>query len=466
MSTESMMRFHRIVLVLVLVHVLGLPAAAQDVPRTPADTTRLPSPATAPVPMSLHDAVTAASTATPAVSVAVLQEEEARARLRQARSVFFPQVNAAGSFVRRTENLKSFGFSFPLPPGQSLPDLVGPFNIWDFRPQLAQTLFDPSAWARASAARAQVAASAGQAGTTGQTAAAQAASAYVQLAHATALVAARQEDLRLAGELIRDAQAQFNAGVGTRLDVVRARTQEAEARAAVALARTGVTQAEIALARTLGLPPGTRFALRDSLAAALGRSDAPDAIAAAEGLALAQRPELAAAASAVSAARLAARATQAQRLGRLQLAGDYGWNGPKPNDMIRTGQLAVQYSIPFFDGLRLEGQVQEQQALRREAEVRLADLREQVAGEVRTALAALTSGAEQERIAAEQVALAQEELREARLRYTNGVSGNIDVITARADLVRARSAMIDALAQTASARVQLARAVGVTPSLR
>ncbi len=409
--------------------------------------------------------MTSAATTTPAVTVAGLQEEEARGRLTQAQSVFFPSLDGAGSFVRRTENLKSLGFSFPIP-GLHLPDLIGPFNIWDFRGQASQTLFDVSGWLRASAARAQLAVAAGQAGTTGQTAAAQAAGAYVQAAHAQALLGAREEDVTLAGELIRDADAEYRAGVGTRLDVVRARTQEAQARAGVEAARAGVTEAEIALARALGLPPGTRFALTDTLGAALARSDAPQVEDAAIALALARRPELAAAAAGVNAARLSARATQAQRLGRLEVAGDYGYNGPKPTDMIRTGQLAVQYSIPAFEGFRIAGAVHEQQALRREAEVRLADLRQQVAGDVGTALAALGAGVAQQRIAAEQLALAEEELREARLRYTNGVAGNIDVITAQGDLVRARTALIDALTQTAQARVQLARAVGVAPTLR
>ncbi len=472
MCTEAARTLSAARLVLVLLFVLVRSADAQQPamagrPRattSPADSA-LPRPPAAPVALSLREAVTAASTTTPAVTVATLQEEEARGRVTQAQSVFFPALTGAASFVRRTENLKALGFSFNLP-GGSFPNLIGPFNIWDFRPQRTQTLFDPSGWLRASAARAQLAVSAGQAGTTGQTAAAQAGAAYVQAAHAAAQVLAREEDVTLAGELVRDAQAEFRSGVGTRLDVVRAQTQEAQARGAVELARMGLTQAEIALARALGLPPGTRFALTDSLRAGLARSDAPEAQAEAIALALARRPELAAAAAGVTAARLSARATQAQRLGRLELAGDYGYNGPTPNDMIRTGQLAVQYAIPFFQGFRVAGAVHEEEALRLEAEVRLADLREQVAGEVGTAVAALTSGLTQQRIAAEQLALAQEELREARLRYANGVSGNIDVITAQGDLVRARTAMIDALAQTADARVQLARAVGVAPTLR
>ena len=415
--------------------------------------------------LSLSAAVTSAATTTPAVTVAALQEEEARGRLTQARAIFLPSLNGAGSFVRRSFNLKSLGFTLTSP-GVQLGPLIGPFNVWDFRGQAAQTLFDLSGLLHARAARAQLAVSAGQAGLTGQMAAAQAGSAYVQAARARALLAARTEDLTLAGVLIRDAEAEYRAGVGTRLDVVRAGTREAQARAAVEQARTGGTQADIALARALGLLPRTRFGLSDTLSAALARSDAPEAEDDAVAMALARRPELAAAAAGVNAARLSARATRAQRLGRLELAGDYGYNGPGLNDMLRTGQLAVQYSIPAFDGFRIEGAVHEQEALHREAKVRLADLRQQIEGEVGTALAALTSGLDQQRIAGEQLAFAEEELREARLRYTNGVSGNIDVINAQDDLVQARTAMIDALTQTAEARVQLARAAGVAPSLR
>lgn len=458
----------------------GKPAVAQEVP---ADTGIAP-PRT-PVRLSLQDVTRAAATTTPTAAIAALRAEEARGRLTQARSVFFPSFSGAASFVRRTQNLKSFGFNLPTTPGAPpIPTRIGPINIWDFRGQVTQGLLEPSGWLRASAARAQVAAASAEATTSGETAAAQAAGAYVTALHAQAAVGAREEDVRLAQELVHDAEAQFKAGVGTRLDVVRANTQEAQARGAVELARAQLTQAEIDLARTLGLRPGTRFALIDSLAPALGRSEASDSAgralvtpapaagaasageAAAVALALARRPEIVAARAGVLAAGLASRAVKAQRLGRLELAADYGPNGPRREDMINTGQLALQYAIPFFDGFRIEGQVQEQEAQRREAEVRLADLREQVIGDVRGALAAVASGLAQQAIAAEQLTLAREELREARLRFTNGVSGNIDVITAQADVVRARTAVLDALAQTAGARVRLARAAGVTASLR
>src|SRR5512146_2056552 len=88
------------VLVLVLALVLGslwrTPSAAQQVP---ADTAVAP-PQT-PVRLSLQDVTRAAATTAPTAAIAALQAEEARGRLGQARSVFFPAFSGATSFVRR-----------------------------------------------------------------------------------------------------------------------------------------------------------------------------------------------------------------------------------------------------------------------------------------------------------------------------------------------------------------------------
>jgi outer membrane protein TolC len=110
--------------------------------------------------------------------------------------------------------------------------------------------------------------------------------------------------------------------------------------------------------------------------------------------------------------------------------------------------------------------LQEQEAQVRAAAVRLADLRHQIAADVESALADVASGEAQQNIAVEQVQLATEELREARLRFQNGIAGNIEVVNAQSDLSHARSALVEAQAHTAAARVRLARAVGVAPTLQ
>jgi outer membrane protein len=145
---------------------------------------------------------------------------------------------------------------------------------------------------------------------------------------------------------------------------------------------------------------------------------------------------------------------------------DYGASGRSPRDAISTRELGLQVSLPLLDGFRREARQAEQTAVARESVVREADLRQQVAAEVDAALLELRSGLEQQTVAAERMRLAQQELSQARERFREGVAGNIEVINAQSSLIRAEDAVIDARYATAVARVNLARAVGVTQTLR
>jgi len=126
----------------------------------------------------------------------------------------------------------------------------------------------------------------------------------------------------------------------------------------------------------------------------------------------------------------------------------------------------VQVSVPVFDGFRREARQEQQQLAAQEARVRAADVRAQVEADVRSALLDVATGQEQQRIAAERLRLAHEELSQAQERFANGLAGNIEVINAQQNLVRARDAVIEAQAASAAARVSLARATGTTLNLR
>src|SRR5205814_9088097 len=65
----------------------------------------------------------------------------------------------------------------------------------------------------------------------------------------------------------------------------------------------------------------------------------------------------------------------------------------------------------------------------------------------------------------ERLRLAEEEVAQASERFTNGVAGNIEVITAQSSLLRARDTEIDARFTLAAARVALARAAGIARQL-
>jgi outer membrane protein TolC len=89
-----------------------------------------------------------------------------------------------------------------------------------------------------------------------------------------------------------------------------------------------------------------------------------------------------------------------------------------------------------------------------------ADLRNQVALEVKTALVTLTSARSEVQVANLGVGLAQEEVSQARDRFKSGVANNIEVVTAQDALARANDNQIAALYRFNQARADLARGLG------
>lgn len=416
--------------------------------------------------LSLEQAVSIATSSTPAVQVAALRMTGAEARRGQARAALLPTFSGSAFALERTYSLRATGISFPKIPGLAFADLIGPVNQVDARLRASQPLFDAASWVRLRSAGLGVGVSRAEAGGSAESAAQTAALAYVRAARAAAVVSAREADLDLARQLAALAEDQVRAGTAARIDVIRARTQEAAARGALLVAQNQAARATIDLARALGFDPATRFVLSDTLSTTLGSSTAPAETGAAITLALAQRPELAAERSRLARAGAERRAIQAERLPRLDLSADYGFSGAHSADALATRTVVLAASMPIFDGLRREGRLAEQRAVTRESEVRERDLRQQVTAEVLGAVLDVSSGLEQESVALERMRLAEEELVQARERFASGVAGNIEVIGAQSSLLRGRDALIDARTAAAAARITLARAAGVARTVR
>ncbi|HET7462819.1 MAG TPA: TolC family protein [Longimicrobium sp.] len=419
-----------------------------------------------PVPLTLARAVAVAADTAPAVQLAALRVSEAEQRVRETRGALLPNLNAAVAEDRRTQNLETFGFELPLPPGQSISPKIGPVDVFDARLRASTPLYDPAGLVRVRAARAAAEGTQAEAGTAAETAGQRAALAYVTAQRAAATVSARREDVRLAGELVTLAQAQLDRGVATALDVTRARTQLATAQGLLSVAQNQLDQARINLSRAMGVDPRIPLDAADPLNANTAATAVPADEAAAVQAAVANRPELKSVAAQQRAAQLAARAVRAERLPRLDLAADYGVTGLNVPDAFPTYNIAVQVSLPVFDGFRREARQQQQELVAQEARVRAGDVQQQVEAEVRSALLDVANGQDQQRIAAERLRLANEELSQSQERFANGLATNIEVINAQQNLVRARDAVIDAQAATAAARVNLARATGTTLNIR
>ena len=423
--------------------------------------------APAPLRLSFVDAVRHASgasvdTAPAAVTIAGFRSDAAGARVREARAALLPNLAFTGSWVNRTFNPQTLGFKIP---GFSLPSLVPPFNAYDGRARVTQTLFDLSSVSRVSAARGQLSAANAERTAVIETAAQNVALAYARAARAQAVVEARHADSVLAAELVGLAVAQQQAGVSASIDVTRARTQLADAAGRLVVAANQLDRAKIDLARALGIDPNTSITLADSLSAQLGAADVPADRGTAVTQAVATRPDLLAEQARGRAARQAASAISAERLPRLDIEADYGFSGLRVPDAVGTRQVAVEVTLPILDGFRREGRRAEQEAVVRESDVRVHDLRQQVSADVDGALLDLRSAGAQQQIAVERLQLAAQEVSEARQRFRAGVAGNIEVINAQSSLLRARDADIDARFAAVSARIALARSVGSARTL-
>lgn len=397
------------------------------------------------------------------------RSSQADARVAQRRSEFLPTISTTAQLGTRSFNTASMGIEFPSSPGSPPaydPDgeVQGPVRSLDMRAQITQRLVDVPAVLRWRAAGADADAVAYRAEAAADDAAKRGATAYLSVLRAEARITARQADSLLAAELLDIARQQLRAGVGIALDVTRAESQLADARARLIATRGERDRSMLQLRHELALADAAPLVIADSLEAPaqnepVAREDEIIRTA------LDNRGDFKAALTQSDAARTSARAAAAARLPAISLYADHGSNGKNTDRLLGTYSYGVQISMPIFDGLRMESRTSEERARHREAEVQAQDTRRRVETEVRTALISVASAREEVAAARARLVLAEQEVAQARERFRQGVSGNADVITASMTLNSARDLVIDAATSYHLARVSLASAQGTTTML-
>ena len=420
-------------------------------------------------PLTLGDAVRIAARQNANVEIARLRVDEAEARVRQRRADLLPNLSSYIQEAGRTFNTSTLGIEFPAPPGQKplfdpRGQVEGPINTTDIRGRVQQNLFDAGALGRVRAAKASVRSTSADADQAAEIAATGAALAYVRAMRAEADLRARQADTTLAADLLGIARSQLQAGTGVGLDVTRARAQLAATRASLIASRNARDRAQLDLARALSLPANTRVILADSLGAAQTMTVADEATLVAQ--AMSTRADIRAEVQRLRAAQVSISAVRAERFPTLGLVADDGAIGKMGQRLLNTYTWGVQLSVPFFDGFRREGRIQEQSAVAAESRARLRDLELQVSADVHGAMLDLSGAREQLDAARERLALAEQELSQARERFNAGVAGNADVVNASLALTTSRSLVIDAETAYDLARIALARATGTASAIR
>jgi outer membrane protein TolC len=416
-----------------------------------------------PAALGLEQAIQLAIQNNLATLLARERQQEARGVAQQSLAGLLPNLSGAAYQANLTQNLAALGFQPGIFPGITS-TFIGPFNNFDARAQLVQTIFNLGAIWNFQAGRAGVRVAEFQEAMAREQVATAASLTYLESLRADRAVVAAQANVDLAQALLTLARDQHDAGVATGVDLTRAETRLAQEQVRLAQAQNAAEQARLNLQRVVGLRLGSTLTLTDPMRFT---PEALPPIETAVTQASQDRPELRAAEAQLSLNKYELRAARAEWLPSLDFVGDYGLSGITPtNTAVPTRRVAVQLNVPIFNGGLTRGRITAAASRQRQAELQLGSIRGQVEEDVRLAFATLRTSAEQVRAADQGLVLAERELEMSRDRFRAGVADNIEVITAQAALSNAREAQVTALAQYNVARINLAAALGRAEAFR
>ncbi len=411
------------------------------------------------LPLSLKRAVeiALAPEGSPRVALAEESIRQSQTGIAQARAAFLPDIETSVTDQNETVNLRSFGLNFPLPAGVSFPSLVGPFSVFDARATAQQSVFDFSSIRKYQSSKVTVEATRADAETTRNQVSDTVARSYLACLRADATVETQRANVDLSDALLKLSNRQKTAGTGLAIEVTRAQVQLANDRQNLIVAENDRRKAVLQLLRAMGLNLDARIEFTDKLA--YKPVDVGPMEAAVE-KARKERAELKAQAKREEIAKLNYGSVKAERLPTLSAFGNYGTIGPQIVGALPTRSVGLTLKVPVFDGGRKDARRAESLSQLRQEEIRTRDVKQQVELDVRLALDSIKSAASQVETAREGLALAENELAQARRRYEGGVANSIEATDAQTRLDRARDNSIAALYNYNLARLDLATATG------
>ena len=380
--------------------------------------------------------------------------ESARAARIRALSELLPHINARiGESVQQI-NLAAYGI--PLAPGT--PTIVGPFAIFDARAALTESLSFKALYDKRAADQNFEAAKFSYQNTRDLVVLVTGAS-YLQALADASRVDSVTAQVQTAQALYDQAVNLKNAGMTAGIDVLRAQVELQAQQQRLLVAQNDYDKQLLSLARVIGLPMGQDFKLVDKipLAAAV-----PITFEDALKRAYEKRSDYQQMQAQLKAAELSKRAAEAQRLPSLAVNGDYGVLGKTAAESHGTFTAAAGISIPIFQGRKIEADVIQAETVRQQRQAQLDDLRQRIEYEVRTAFLDVTAATKQLEVATSALEVSRQQVIQSRDRFSAGVTNTVEVVQAQQQQATAEENYIGSLYSHNVAKLNLARALGVT----
>jgi outer membrane protein TolC len=389
-----------------------------------------------------------------------LAMRQAEGQARQVRSNLMPNLNGSLQETVQQTDLKASGLRFSSPfPGFSIPAIVGPFNYFDLRARLTQSVADLAALNNYRSAKETLHANEYFAKDTKDLVVLAVGGAYLQVIAARARVDSARAQLASANALYDQVAQQRAVGLVTQIDVNKSQVQALTQQQRLATLLNDFAKQKINLARLTGLPPKANYELTDDIPYA----DAPvagqdDAV----GQALAMRSDIKAAEAQIRAAERSATAARDERLPSLALSADYGVIGLNPAQSHGTFSVTGTLRFPIWQGGRAAGDIEQATAALEQRRAELEDLKGKVEGDVRDAYLDLEAAKSQVEVTQKNLDVTRETLALTRQRFEAGVTDSVDVAQQQAAVAAAELDYIDAVYAHNVAKLSLARALGGT----
>lgn len=435
------------------------PSSSKKVMKTPVPgVTQASVPEIAKQPLTLDRALEIAFKNSPDIRVALDQVERSRGVVSETRSAFNPTFNLQGTTVFQGPTA-----SVPAGDGTSIPTVISPvssaaLNVLlpldishriGYASEISQFQFQIQYLSMVSASEKLILNVKG---------------AYYDLLRACGQLSVAQAAVEDSKVRLDNTKARHDAGTAPLFDVTTAEVDLANLNQQLIAAQNRVYIAQAALNRVLGVDINNPTQVENSeISVTASTVDIPGAV----DEAYTRRPEVKAAQMAFT---LAKTNVNLQKTGLLPSLGISG--GPKYNfnpsgyttDRF-SWQACLQLTIPLSDGGVTRAKVREAKADVQNSSDTLDQVKLNVAQEIRTASLNLQEAALRTQTTAKAVALAEEALGLANVRYEAGIALLVEVTNAQSQLTQARFNHINAQFDYAVAQAQLLRATSTQPEL-
>src|SRR5580692_8405113 len=366
----------------------------------------------------------------------------------RALSALLPNLTTATNLGVRQVDLKAtIGINVP-PPG--VPRVIGPFEVFDTRAYLDQSVFNWESIERVRSSAAEMKSAQFSYKNARELVVVVVVSNYLLVIADRSQVESALAQRDTAKVLFDQTTDQKKAGLAAAVDVLRSDVELQAREQRLILARNNLAKQKRVLARAIGLPAGQTFDVATQVAYQPLTSSTLDA---ALQQAYSSRPDYKSVTEQLHSAELQKKAASAERYPTLSALADYG-----------SVDAAAELRLPVFQGGRVHGDNLVADSILARARQRLEDLRAIIDQQVRDAFLDLEDTAQEVSVENHAVQLATQTLQQSRDRFASGVTDNLEVVQAQESLADANDAYIASLYRYNVAKISLARSLGVAAS--